>query len=191
MKPYWIGGNWKCNGNKKLIGTILSNLEKSTFNNEKIDVVVFPTSLHVEHVIGKIDKRCSVGVQNLSQPKPGAFTGELEVGMVKEIGAKWVLVGHSERRKYFHESDQVVAEKVQIALDNNFNVAICIGESLEERDAGATFDVITIQLKKVCDKIHNWRNVVIAYEPIWAIGTGVVATMDQVQEVHQVGNNNI
>lgn len=114
----------------------------------------------------------------------GAFTGEVSPAQLKDVGATWVILGHSERRQVFGESDELIAQKVVHALDQGLKVIACIGETLQEREAGQTEAVVFRQSKALTDVIKDWTNVVVAYEPVWAIGTGKTATPDQAQEVH-------
>lgn len=151
------------------------------------EVVVFPSALQVTPLIGTLDhSKFQVGVQNFSQEKCGAFTGEIAIPMLKDLDVKWTLLGHSERRSMFGETDEVVAQKVKIAQKEKLHTAVCIGENLEEREAGLVSDVVTRQLNAFMSEVTDWSLVVIAYEPVWAIGTGKVAMPEQVKEAHQV-----
>ena len=130
------------------------------------------------------DKKAVVAAQNISEFPNGAYTGEVSAEMLKDFGIKWTIIGHSERRTYFHESDEVVAKKVTLALEQELSVILCIGERLEEREAEQTNEVIAKQLAGAKDSISDWKKIVVAYEPVWAIGTGKVATPEQAQEAH-------
>lgn len=186
VRTPWIGGNWKCNGSVGSINDLCAQLEKAEFDSKNIDVVIFPTALHASLAREKLPKKFNIGLQNVSKTHNGAFTGEISVEMVKDFGLAWVLAGHSERRQYYGETDEVVAEKVAIALEEKgMNVALCVGEHLAEREQGKTNDVVEAQLAACLPKISDWDRVVIAYEPVWAIGTGKVATPAQAQEVHE------
>lgn len=181
----WIGGNWKSNGTIASITELSKELNQSGFDPKKTEVVVFPTALHISLAKEKLKDTYQIGCQNISKTGPGAYTGEITVGMVKDFGLKWVMVGHSERRQYYGETDQVVAEKVSMVMkEEGMHVAICIGEMLQEREAGKTMEVCKSQLEAVIPKVTDWNRVVIAYEPVWAIGTGKVASPEQAQEVH-------
>lgn len=181
----WIGGNWKSNGTVASIKELSKELNKSEFDPKQSDVVVFPTALHISLARELLKDTLQIGCQNISKTGPGAYTGEITAGMVKDFGLKWVMVGHSERRQYYGESDQVVADKVEMVMkEEGLHVAICIGEMLADREAGKTMDVCKTQLEAVIPKVTDWNRVVIAYEPVWAIGTGKVATPEQAQEVH-------
>jgi len=127
-----------------------------------------------------------VAAQNVFDKPNGAFTGEISVDQLKDSGIAWTILGHSERRVILQEDDVFVASKTKAAIDGGISVILCCGESLEQREAGKTIDVVTMQLQAVAEKLakKDWEKVVIAYEPIWAIGTGKVATTEQAQEVH-------
>ena len=127
--------------------------------------------------------------QNCFKVKSGAFTGEVSPAMLKDYGVEWVILGHSERRNVFGETDGLIADKVAHALSEGLQVIACIGEKLEEREAGKTMDVVFDQMTALKDKVSDWSRVVIAYEPVWAIGTGKVATPAQAQEVHSALRN--
>lgn len=122
--------------------------------------------------------------QNSYKVKSGAFTGEIAPAMLKDVGADWVIIGHSERRAIFGESDELVAEKTAFALAEGLKVIACIGETLQEREAGQTEAVVFRQMKAIAAQVKDWTNVVVAYEPVWAIGTGKTASPAQAQEVH-------
>lgn len=131
-----------------------------------------------------VKKEIQVAAQNTYIKASGAYTGEISPQMLKDLGVNWVVLGHSERREYFKESDEFVGQKVRFALDAGVSVIACIGEKLEEREANVTNDVVARQMKAIANEINDWTNVVVAYEPVWAIGTGKVATPEQAQEVH-------
>lgn len=125
-----------------------------------------------------------VAAQNCYKVSKGAFTGEVSPAMLKDNGIEWVILGHSERRNVFGENDQLIAEKVGHALNEGLSVIACIGEKIEEREAGKTLDVVYAQMEAIKPQVSDWSRVVVAYEPVWAIGTGKVATPAQAQEVH-------
>jgi triosephosphate isomerase len=184
-KP-WVGGNWKCNGtlsaNAALIDSLKASLSQYT---EAVDVVVAPAALHVGRSLDQLSGTgVHVATQNISKTKNGAFTGEMSAEMVKDFGVEWTLIGHSERRHKFGETDADIAEKVKLAEASGLKVVLCIGELLEERKAGQTDEVCRRQMMAVIPVVNNWDNIVIAYEPVWAIGTGVVATPVEAQDAH-------
>jgi len=180
-----IGGNWKCNGTLAQVKDLLGKFNAIGFDPSAVETVIFPPTVHVA-VAKESAGSVSIGVQNISKTKEGAFTGEVTCGQVKDFGINWVMVGHSERRSLYGETDEDCASKVELALAQGLNVMFCIGEQLSERKAGETVEVCRRQMMAVIPKISSsdWSKVVIAYEPVWAIGTGVVATPLQAQEAH-------
>uniref|UniRef100_K3W7B4 Triosephosphate isomerase n=1 Tax=Globisporangium ultimum (strain ATCC 200006 / CBS 805.95 / DAOM BR144) TaxID=431595 RepID=K3W7B4_GLOUD len=187
IRKYVIGGNWKCNGTKQSVRELVDVLNTAEIDTEQVDVIVAPTALHLELTQGLIQKNIAVCAQNVSLTGTGAYTGEIAAEQLIDFGLSWTLTGHSERRAYYGETDEIVAKKTKRALDLGLSVIFCIGESLEERQAEKTLDVITRQTQALADLISekDWDRVVIAYEPVWAIGTGVVASPAQAQEAHK------
>lgn len=186
VRKFFVGGNFKLNGSKKLIAEIVERLNTSSLSPD-VEVVICPPAPYLDYASGLVTKsQVSVGAQNAYVKCSGAFTGENSVEQIKECGCKWVILGHSERRTYFHEDDELIAEKTKFALAQNIGVILCIGETLEQRQAGITLDVCERQLNAVLQKVSDWSNVVIAYEPVWAIGTGLAATPDDAQNVHSL-----
>jgi len=173
------------NGTKKVADELLCNLVKGPLDPD-VEVLIGVPSLYLDYVKEKAPCSIYVAAQNCFKTEKGAFTGEISPSMLKDIGIDWVILGHSERRQIFLESDNLVAEKVNHALESGLSVVACIGETLEEREAGQTEAVVAKQIKAIKEKISNWQNVVIAYEPVWAIGTGKTASPQQAQEVHQI-----
>lgn len=150
------------------------------------EVVISPPALHLlnaQEQLGSSSK-ISVAAQNAYHKASGAFTGEISVNMLKDASIPWVILGHSERRTLFHETDAQVAEKTAAALAEGLSVILCIGETLEQREANETVNVVVRQLDAVAAQVKDWNKIVVAYEPVWAIGTGKVATSEQAQEVH-------
>jgi triosephosphate isomerase (TIM) len=148
-----------------------------------------PISAHLLLARELMKKEIIVAAQNVSLYNCGAYTGEIAADQVLDLGLSWVIIGHSERRQYFGETNEIVAQKTKNALSKKLSVVLCIGEKLEEREAGKTLEIIDEQLqavKKELTQASDWDNVVIAYEPVWAIGTGKVATPTQAQEVHSM-----
>ncbi|KAH9696823.1 triosephosphate isomerase [Citrus sinensis] len=171
------------NGTKESITKLVSDLNDAKLEAD-VDVVVAPPFVYIDQVKNSLTDRIEIAAQNSWVGKGGAFTGEISVEQLKDIGCKWVVLGHSERRHVIGEDDQFIGKKAAYALSEGLGVIACIGEQLQEREAGKTFDVCFQQLKAYADAIPSWDNVVIAYEPVWAIGTGKVATPEQAQEVH-------
>ncbi|EEQ89956.1 triosephosphate isomerase [Blastomyces dermatitidis] len=184
-RKFFVGGNFKMNGTAQSITQIISNLNSAKLD-PNAEVVIAPPAIYLVLARELASGQISVSAQNVFDKPNGAFTGELSVEQLKDGKIDWTLVGHSERRVILREDDDFVARKTKSALDGGLRVILCIGESLEEREAGKTLDVVTRQLNAVADKLspQDWTKVVIAYEPIWAIGTGKVATTEQAQEVH-------
>lgn len=183
-RKFFIGGNWKCNGTRKSIEDLLKTFNAADLPRIVPEVVVAPASIHIPLVQSKVRKEFSVAAQNSWVRGSGAYTGELSAEILIDLDVPWVILGHSERRTLCHEDSSLVADKTNYALDKGLKVILCVGETLDQRDAGSTFDTIREQLKPVAAQISSWQSVVIAYEPVWAIGTGKVATSQQAQEVH-------
>lgn len=180
---FFVGGNWKCNGTKDSISKLVADLNSATFEND-VDIVVAPPFIYIDQVKSSLVDRIDISAQNSWIGKGGAFTGEISAEQLIDIGCKWVILGHSERRHIIGEDDQFIGKKAAYALSQNLKVIACIGEKLDEREAGKTFDVCFQQLKGFADYVTSWENIVVAYEPVWAIGTGKVASPEQAQEVH-------
>jgi triosephosphate isomerase len=182
-RQFFVGGNFKMNGNIKKIKEIVKNLNEAKLDSNA-EVVISPPALYLLLTRELLREGLEVAAQNVFDKDDGAFTGEISVKQLKDSGITWAILGHSERRVILQETDDFVASKTKAALDGGLGVILCCGESLEQREASKTIEVVTTQLKAVADKINDWSKVVIAYEPIWAIGTGKVATTEQAQEVH-------
>jgi triosephosphate isomerase len=185
MRTKVIAGNWKMNNTpeegKALIAGIKAAADKATCEV----VVCAPFVALPAAVDAAAGSRIGVGAENMHFEDKGAFTGEVSADMLKDLGVEYVIIGHSERRQYFAETDETVNLKVKKALEKGLIPILCVGESLEEREAGITMDLIAIQIKKAFAGIEaeDAKKVVIAYEPIWAIGTGKTATAEQAEEV--------
>ncbi|KAE9549596.1 hypothetical protein FO519_007192 [Halicephalobus sp. NKZ332] len=183
LRKFFVGGNWKMNGNKAAIDGIVSFLNQSG-GNPNVDIVVAPPAVYITYVKESVKNNIEVAAQNCYKVANGAFTGEISPGMIKDLGLQWVILGHSERRHVFGETDALIADKTAYAVESGLHVVFCIGEKLEEREAGQTKEVNFRQLQAIVDKNVDWSKIVVAYEPVWAIGTGKTATSDQAQEVH-------
>jgi len=186
MRKPFIAGNWKMNKTIPEAVELVAKL-KEFVKEEMGEIVVIPpfTALsEVKKIIS--DSKIKLGAQNLHWEEKGAYTGEISPLMLKDIGCEYVIIGHSERRKYFHETNEIINSKIKIALKNSLKPIFCIGEKLQEREKGETFKIINEQLEKGLSGIdkEGLKNIVIAYEPVWAIGTGRTATPEQAQEVH-------
>lgn len=183
-----IAGNWKLNAGAQdglVLASAIAEVAKTASN---VDVVVSPPATALAAVASTLEEagsKVEVSAQNLYPKDSGAFTGEISAPMIKAAGAKWVIVGHSERRAIFGESDAFIREKIEAAVAGGLRPIACIGETLEEREAGKTLEVVFAQVDAFADLLRKQiGNIVIAYEPVWAIGTGKVATPEQAQEVH-------
>ncbi|KAH7851557.1 hypothetical protein Vadar_013369 [Vaccinium darrowii] len=171
------------NGTKESINKLVSDLNNANLEPD-VDVVVAPPFVYIDQVKNSLTDRIEIAAQNSWIGKGGAFTGEISVEQLKDIGCKWVVLGHSERRHVIGEDDLFIGKKATYALSQGLGVIACIGELLKEREEGKTNDVCFQQTKAFADAVPSWDNVVIAYEPVWAIGTGKVATPQQAQDVH-------
>merc|ERR1712137_167603 len=180
----FVGGNWKCNGNKESIRKLLGLLNSASLS-DSVDVVVAPPAVYLEFCKNFAAANIQVSAQNCHDQLSGAFTGATSPAMLKDLEIPYVILGHSERRTVFGESDELIGNKAKVALETGLKVIFCIGEQLEERESGKTMDVVIRQLSAAVSGINNWDNVVIAYEPVWAIGTGKTASPEQAQEVHE------
>lgn len=189
MRSKIVAGNWKMNKNfndsKALASALVTGLEGKKLENTR--VVVAPTFVNLTAVKALVsDSSVEVAAQNMHQADSGAFTGEISAEMLTSIGIRTVVLGHSERREYFGETDALLTEKVQAALARGLEVIFCFGEVLEDRKAGNHFSVVFSQISEVLFGLDAaaWNNIVLAYEPVWAIGTGETATAEQAQEMH-------
>ncbi|CAH2985596.1 unnamed protein product [Chilo suppressalis] len=183
-RKFVVGGNWKMNGDKNQINEIVNNLKKGPLD-PNVEVVIGVPAIYLAYVKSIVPDTIGVAAQNCWKVPKGAFTGEISPAMIKDVGADWVILGHSERRTIFGEKDDLVAQKVAHAIESGLKVIACIGETLDEREAGKTEEVVFRQTKALLPAIgSNWDKVVLAYEPVWAIGTGKSATPQQAQDVH-------
>ncbi|KAK4123080.1 Triosephosphate isomerase [Parathielavia appendiculata] len=186
-RKFFVGGNFKMNGTKESIKSIVKGLNEAQLDSN-VEVVIAPPALYLQLARDELTKAgVEVAAQNVYDKPNGAYTGEISVSQLKDLDVHWTILGHSERRTLLKETDEVVASKTKFAVDGGVSVIWCCGESLEEREAGKTVEVVERQLAAVAAKVSagDWSKIVIAYEPIWAIGTGKVATVQQAQEVHE------
>ena len=160
-------------------------MNKIEFNGEKVEVFIAPVSIHIASVKALINQNISVAAQNMSGTGNGAFTGEISGEQLNDFEIKTVILGHSERRQHFGETSEVVAGKVARAQELGLNACLCVGESLETREAGTTNNYLKEQLDACKGSIKDWSRIVLAYEPIWAIGTGKTATPEIAESTHQ------
>ena len=182
-----IAGNWKMNKTPAEARVLAEELKSRVARCKWCEVVLCVPFTDIPAVVRATkDCRISVGAQNLHQETSGAYTGEISGAMLKDLGVKYVIIGHSERRQYFKEDNELVTQKVKTALDAGLRAIVCVGETLKERDMGVTTDVIALQVRSVFDAIptvDELKKIVFAYEPVWAIGTGRTATTEQAEEV--------
>ncbi|MBY0244480.1 MAG: triose-phosphate isomerase [Sphingobacteriaceae bacterium] len=188
MRKKIIAGNWKMNLTHSEGISLFSeivNMVKDEKNGNQT-VVICPPFIHINSLVQLSNGIVKIGAQNCHEALNGAFTGEISAKMIQSTGAEFVIIGHSERRQYFNESDELLTKKTISALQNNLTPLFCIGESLEQRNNGTYFEVLKNQLKALTAHLDatDFTKVVIAYEPIWAIGTGLTASAAQAQEVH-------
>ncbi|TFL05469.1 triose phosphate isomerase [Pterulicium gracile] len=185
-RQFFVGGNFKLNpGTLQAKKDIVEILNKADIDTSA-EVVIAPPSLYLLPLQQILRKEIKVAAQNSYLKTSGAFTGEISPTQLADAGIPYVILGHSERRTIFNETSDVVAQKTRAALDAGLSVILCVGETLKEREANQTKQVVEDQLKPVVDilKENDWSKIVVAYEPVWAIGTGKVATSAQAQEAH-------
>ncbi len=194
MRRTLIAGNWKMNGSLQSITELMNGIKAGLSEVTNADLAVCPPAVYLMKVSGLIDEnRISLGSQNICDQESGAFTGELAPSMLKEAGCQYAIIGHSERRSLYGESDELVAKRFAMAVQSGLTPIFCIGETLDERESGITEEVVSRQL----DAVINTQGVevlslcVIAYEPVWAIGTGKTATPEQAQSVHAFIRNKL
>ena len=183
-----IAGNWKMNGDSASNAELLAGIVAGLPGLDACDVLVCPPSVYVASAVTALaGQSVAVGGQDVSVQVKGAYTGEVSAVMLRDVGATYAIVGHSERRQYHGETDALVCEKAQAALAHGITPVVCIGETLAQREAGETNAVVKRQLAAVIHAVgHCVSELVLAYEPVWAIGTGQTATPEQAQAVHAV-----
>ncbi|MDR3477132.1 MAG: triose-phosphate isomerase [Gammaproteobacteria bacterium] len=182
-----VAGNWKMNASREAAQALITAIQQGATAFTAIDIAIFPSFVHLplaEHLLK--NTAIAWGAQNMYLGTAGAFTGEVSGAMLVDYGCQYVLIGHSERRALFHEDLTMVAAKLKAALEAKLKPILCLGETLAEREANQTENVIGMQLQSAIDAvgIHAFNQIVVAYEPVWAIGTGLTATPEQAQSVH-------
>lgn len=186
MRKKIIAGNWKMNYSVNKAENFVNEV-KERINTDEVDVVICPNFVSLDRISNILeDTKINLGAQNVYFEEKGAYTGETSVDMLIGVNVKYCIVGHSERRMLFNETDEIVNKKVKALLEKDINAIVCVGETLEERNNEKMFEVVKTQLEgslKDISKEQMKRNIVIAYEPIWAIGTGVTATADQAEQM--------
>ncbi|MFC5282889.1 triose-phosphate isomerase [Pedobacter alpinus] len=190
MRKKIVAGNWKMNKDYtdglSLFSEVINMVKDEVRGDQQVIVCAPYIHLHSLTALGKGYEQVSVGAQNAHQETAGAYTGEISTSMLASIGVEYVILGHSERRQYFGEDNALLAKKTDAALKSNLKPIFCIGETLTEREGGTYFDVVKSQLAEGTFHLDaaDFAKLVIAYEPVWAIGTGVTASSDQAQEIH-------
>jgi triosephosphate isomerase (TIM) len=187
MRQVLVAGNWKMNGSRESIRNLLDGVKAGMGEVKSAEVAVCAPAIYIPLVEELLSgSAVAWGGEDLSVHDSGAYTGEIAASMLNDFGCKYVIIGHSERRTYHEESDELVAAKYEAAMNAGLIPIFCIGETLEEREQGITNDVVARQVDAVVDKlgVAALAKGVIAYEPVWAIGTGKTATPEQAQEVH-------
>ncbi|WP_339757135.1 triose-phosphate isomerase [uncultured Winogradskyella sp.] len=189
MRKNIVAGNWKMNNDlkatRKLVKQIRKSIKKSNLNTTR--VIVAPTFVNLATAVKRSKKsKVEVAAQNMHQANSGAFTGEISAEMLKSVGVKTVILGHSERRAYFNETDALLAEKVNTALAHKLEIIFCFGEELADRKSGNEEAVVGSQIKNALFHLGSdaFKKVILAYEPVWAIGTGETASPEQAQDMH-------
>ncbi|MDR5611881.1 MAG: triose-phosphate isomerase [Arsenophonus sp.] len=188
MRHPLVMGNWKLNGSTKMVEELIGNLRNELNNVTGCDVAIVPPALYLAQAKQALTgSKIALGAQDVDVNLSGAFTGDTSAEMLKDIGAKYIIIGHSERRTYHQESDEFIARKFAVLKSQGLTPVLCIGESEEENSAGKTEQVCARQIDAVLNSLgaSAFENSVIAYEPIWAIGTGKSATPAQAQAVHK------
>lgn len=187
MRQKIVAGNWKMHKNAEETEDLLNELIAKIPTDISQRVIVAPTFVNLAAAADHLEfTPLEVAAQNMHQAEGGAFTGEISAAMLESVGVKIVILGHSERRAYFHETDALLASKVDTAIKHEMEVIFCFGEELKDRQAGQHFNVVHHQLKDALFHLNenDWKNIILAYEPVWAIGTGETATPEQAQEMH-------
>jgi len=186
MRTKIVAGNWKMNNDKTETSSLIEAL-KSQGNFGTTRVFIAPSFVHLEQAVSlTVDTGIEVAAQNMHETNSGAYTGEVSPAMLSSVGIQTVILGHSERRAYFGENDTSLAKKVTNALDHDMDVIFCFGEELEDRKSDDHFEVVKSQISNALFelKASDWSKIILAYEPVWAIGTGETASPEQAQEMH-------
>ena len=185
MRTPLIAGNWKLHKTLTEAVDLVGALKTAVKDVENVEILIAPPYTAISMLATKLaGSNIKLGAQNCYFEASGAYTGEVSAPLLKDAGCDYIIVGHSERRQIFGESDQTINNKVKAVLAAGVSCILCIGETLEEREKGDMLDVLTRQIKEGLSDVTDMENIVIAYEPVWAIGTGKTATSEQAQEVH-------
>jgi len=186
MRKNIVAGNWKMYKNQQETISLIEEICAKKVNSTT-EIIIAPTFVNLTVAVEKTnEKNITVAAQNMHQAEGGAFTGEISASMLTDIGINTVILGHSERRAYFYETDALLASKVDTALKHNLRVIFCFGEELKDRQINNHFNVVEYQLRDALFHLEkkDWANIILAYEPVWAIGTGETASPEQAQEMH-------
>lgn len=185
-KKLLLFSNWKSNGSINFVKEFSNNLlNKLSFNQDKVEIVIAPSFIHIASAKTFVVPTITMGAQNVSHFPNGAYTGEVSAEMIKDFGINWVLVGHSERRNYFRETAEILSAKISMCHEKDLKVLYCVGEKQEEKDAEKTWEVIEKQLNEIKASIKVWDCIAIAYEPIWLFGTSKTITPEEIQGIHE------
>ncbi|MFV8332474.1 triose-phosphate isomerase [Flavobacterium sp. XS1P32] len=188
MRKKIVAGNWKMHKNSEQTEDLLNELIAKIPTDTKAQVIVAPTFVNLASAVDHLEfTTIDVAAQNVHEAESGAFTGEISADMLKSVGVDIVILGHSERRAIFNETDALIANKVNTALEHDMTVIFCFGEELKDRQSENHFNVVENQLRDGLFHIESkdWESIVLAYEPVWAIGTGETASPEQAQEMHE------
>jgi triosephosphate isomerase (TIM) len=188
MRKKIVAGNWKMHKNAEQTEDLLNELIEKISTENNAQVIVAPTFVNLASAVDHLEfTSINVAAQNMHQAESGAYTGEISADMLKSVGVNTVILGHSERRAIFHETDALIANKVDTALKHDMTVIFCFGEELKDRQSKNHFNIVENQLRDGLFHIEakNWEKIVLAYEPVWAIGTGETASPEQAQEMHE------
>ena len=192
MRQHMVVANWKMNGSRDAVGHLLRGLN-SSMQLPRCDVILAPGYLHIDQVSRELSLTgVSLAGQNCSEYSDGPYTGEVSAKMLADSGCKWVILGHSERRQYHGETNEVIASKIELACSENLGVIYCVGETITQRDSGDAQSVVREQLLTALNRsINEESRIVIAYEPVWAIGTGLTASPNEAQIMHSYIRENL
>ena len=188
MRTKIVAGNWKMNKNAEETEDLLNDLIDKLPSDKEVRIIIAPTFVNLQSAVEHLQfTNIDVAAQNMHQSENGAFTGEISADMLQSVGVNIVILGHSERRAIFKETDATISFKVDAAINHDMTVIFCFGEELKDRQAGNQFNIVENQLRDGLFQIEakSWENIILAYEPVWAIGTGETASPDQAQEMHQ------
>lgn len=188
MRTKIVAGNWKMHKNAEETEDLLNELINKLPNDKEVQIIVAPTFINLASAVEHLEfTNIGVAAQNMHQAENGAYTGEISADMLQSVGVNTVILGHSERRAYFGETDAIISFKVDTAIKHNMSVIFCFGEELKDRQDKQHFNIVESQLRDGLFHLDktSWENIVLAYEPVWAIGTGETASPEQAQEMHE------